>query len=191
MDRAKRFDVLCRLLGLSREDAAQLLQVSIRTLHNWCSGQVRVPFMAFKCLRLLHRQELPGKDWEGWHFSRGVLWSPEGHGFSGRDSAWWSLLVRQARCFRLLYQERNELQSQLDRERAARQVAQRGTPSARGPASSAAQSALVTMAEAGDLAGLSDVRYAVTPHSSLTGEISCPAQGRLSRARQASQGGAL
>ena len=59
--------------------------------------------MAFKLLRLLRYMELPGKSWNGWHFSRGMLVTPEGRTIAGHEGAWWSLLVGQARGFRALY----------------------------------------------------------------------------------------
>ncbi|OYZ83913.1 MAG: hypothetical protein B7Y03_06600 [Polaromonas sp. 24-62-144] len=61
--------------------------------------------MAFKLLRLLRYMELPGKGWQGWHFSRGLLVTPEGRTIAGHESAWWSLLVRQANGFHELYKQ--------------------------------------------------------------------------------------
>ena len=113
LQHARRFSAMLRSLGLSRLDAAQMLQVSERTLHNWLSGTHQVPYAAFKLVRVLRLQEIPFKGWEGWHFSQGTLWSPEGHGFNGKDGSWWGLLVRQARMFNKLYQERQELLEQL------------------------------------------------------------------------------
>lgn len=55
--------------------------------------------MAYKLLRLMRLMELPGKSWEGWHFSRGMLVTPEGRTISGKDGSWWALLVRQSRMF--------------------------------------------------------------------------------------------
>ena len=76
-----------------------MLHVSLRTVHNWFSGRHQVPYIAYKLLRLLRYMELPGKSWEGWHFTRGMLVTPEGRTISGKDGSWWSLLVRQSRCY--------------------------------------------------------------------------------------------
>lgn len=105
MEHAKRFRALLADQGLNHPDAAQMLHVSLRTLQNWLSGRHEVPYAVLKLLRLLRYMELPGDAWRGWSFSRGVLVTPEGRTISGRDGAWWSLLVRQAYSFGRLYRE--------------------------------------------------------------------------------------
>lgn len=102
-----------RELGHDRASIAKFFRVTPRTLANWESGCTAIPFAAFKLLRLMLRSELPGKDWDGWCFNRGTLWSPEGHGFTGRDFAWLSLTIRQARLFPVLYRERSALLREL------------------------------------------------------------------------------
>lgn len=104
MAHALRFRALLAEMGLSHPEAAKTLHVSLRTLQNWLSGRHEVPYAAYKLLRLLRYMELPGAGWAGWHFSRGQLVTPEGRTISGSEGAWWSLLVRQARCFHALYQ---------------------------------------------------------------------------------------
>ena len=102
-----------RNLGLDLPGCAKLLQVTERTLRNWESGKHDIPFAAYKLLRLLNRMDLPGESWAGWCFHSGKLWSPEGHGFSGTDGSWWSLLVRQARFFPELCAQNAQLKRQL------------------------------------------------------------------------------
>ncbi|MFN3842515.1 MAG: VC1465 family Xer recombination activation factor [Rehaibacterium terrae] len=79
---------------------ARLLRVCPRTVRNWEAGRTRIPYAAFKPMRLLRGFELPGDAWRGWRLIGDTLWSPEGHGFRAGDHAWWSLLVRQAAAFR-------------------------------------------------------------------------------------------
>ncbi len=105
MELAKRFRGMVADLGLKPAQAAKMLHVSLRTVHNWNSGTHQIPVMAYKTLRLLRYMELPGQSWQGWHFSRGMLITPEGHQISGKDGAWWSLLVRQAKGFGELYKQ--------------------------------------------------------------------------------------
>ena len=119
MAKARRFDAMCRQLGYTRRQAAKTLQVSERTLHNWVSGTTAVPYAAYKLLRVLCFHEIPFKGWHGWHFSGGKLWSPEGHGFTGLDSSWWSLLVRQARSSGVLFEQQREFRATIARLQAA------------------------------------------------------------------------
>lgn len=113
MEHAKRFRALLVELGLSHLDAAKLLHVSLRTLQNWLSGRHEVPYASLKLLRLLRYMELPGDAWRGWSFSRGMLITPEGRTISGNDGSWWSLLVRQARCFSSMYRKSGQLERAL------------------------------------------------------------------------------
>lgn len=86
---------------LSIESAAAFLQVTSRTLRYWESGRVRIPYAAFRLLRIHASGAVQAVGWDGWHFGRdGTLWSPEGHAFCGREMAYWWLLVAQARAFR-------------------------------------------------------------------------------------------
>lgn len=147
-EQGRRFRVLYASLGFKASDVAQFLQVTERTVHNWVSGTVPVPYMAKKLLRLQLRYELPGKAWDGWCVSAGKLYTPEGFALEPHEVSWWSLLVRQARCFRQLLQENQRL-------RAGR---------ATEPATSRAQRA----------AGLDAGRCLVTPPGSLTAETTCP-----------------
>ena len=85
---------------MSHDAAAQLLQVTPRTIKYWVSGAVRVPYAAYKLIRIMRGFELPCEGWDGWHMHSGKLWSPEGHGFTPECQGWWHLLVRQAAMFR-------------------------------------------------------------------------------------------
>ena len=119
MELAKRFRGMLADLGLKPAQAAKMLHVSLRTVHNWNKGTHQIPVMAYKLLRMMRYLELPGQSWQGWHFSRGMLITPEGRAISGKDGAWWSMLVRQAHSFGQLYRERNLerlAQSQADAE---------------------------------------------------------------------------
>lgn len=104
MEQGFRFRVMCSDSGLNVDDVAKLLRVTRRTVQNYFSGRVRVPYAAYRLVRIMGRWELPSPEWRGWLFHSGKLWTPEGHGFEPQDSSWWSLLVRQARLFRQMYQ---------------------------------------------------------------------------------------
>lgn len=93
---------MCADAGLTLEATAKALHVTPRTVRNWFSGKVGIPYAAYRLMRILGRYELPDPAWDGWVFHSGQLWSPEGHGFKPADSAWWSQLVRRARLFHQL-----------------------------------------------------------------------------------------
>ena len=106
---ASRLKVMLADLGLTPESAAQALHVTPRTVRYWISGKTLVPYAAYRLLRIMTGAELPCPGWDGWHMHSGKLWSPEGHGFTSSDSAWWGLLVRKARLFHQLYDRETQL----------------------------------------------------------------------------------
>jgi hypothetical protein len=107
MEQGRKFKAMFSSLGFTVADVANFLQVSPRTVQLWVSGRVRIPHAAYKLMRLQLRYELPGKDWEGWHLSAGRLYTPEGHELNPRDFTWWSLLVRRAAMFDVLYRKQS------------------------------------------------------------------------------------
>jgi Phage protein len=107
MEQGRQFKALYASLGFNASEVAKLLHVTPRSVHNWTSGAVPVPFMAVKLLRLMLRYELPGKAWQGWTLSAGKLYTPEGFELAPHEVSWWSLLVRQARQFRSMYRDQS------------------------------------------------------------------------------------
>lgn len=87
---------------LSVPAAAKLLRVTERTVQNWEAGRVRVPYAAFKLMRVLRGYELPDPAWRGFRVVGDTLWTPEGHPFRPDHMAWWSLTCRMADEFRRL-----------------------------------------------------------------------------------------
>ncbi len=86
---------------LSLEAAAAFLRVTTRTLRNWESGSVRIPYPAFRLLRIRAGAGLPFDGWEGWMVGHdGTLWSPARQSFRPKDLEWLSLTFAQARMWR-------------------------------------------------------------------------------------------
>ena len=83
-----------------------MLRVTYRTLLNWESGRVKVPYAAFKLLRILTGYELPSDAWADWRFSGNALWSPEGKKFTASDLNYLSLTFAIARQWRLEREEK-------------------------------------------------------------------------------------
>lgn len=111
-------------MGWSVDDAAKYFQVTARTWHNWEIGAHRIPFAVYKLCRVLAYFELPGDAWAGWSLQGGGLMTPEGRIIKPHEGSWWSLLVRNARAFRTLYDQNVRLRVELDVVR----LAQAGTP---------------------------------------------------------------
>lgn len=141
MEQALRFKTMYTRLGFSVADAAKFLQVSTRTVHEWISGRVRIPYAAYKLMRLQLHYELPGDAWSGWSLSAGRLYTPEGHELSPHDFTWWSLLCRKAAMFSSLYAVQVAARSEpgaVGLARDARQPTAPGGPRLRGVAGAVA-----------------------------------------------------
>lgn len=86
--------------ALSVRAAALLLGVTPHTIRNWERGKTRVPYSAFKLLRISSGYALPGRAWRGWCIRGDTLWSPEDRPFKASDLSWWGLTVAMARAWR-------------------------------------------------------------------------------------------
>ena len=104
---AQRFRRARQMCWLNVAQTAKLLQVSQRTVHNWESGACRVPFAAYRLMRILAGRDL-GRicpTWDGWTLQPGKLISPEGREFKAGDMGWLSLLIQRARLFGELHRK--------------------------------------------------------------------------------------
>ena len=87
-------------VGMGVLACADLLRVSERTIRGWESGATRIPYAAYKLLRVLKGgRYLAHPIWKDFIVQGDTLVTPEGHRFQAGQLAWWSLLVRQARAF--------------------------------------------------------------------------------------------
>ena len=89
--------------GMTRKEAAKALDVTSRTVQNWETGGARIPWMAYRMLRILRGYALPGVTWEGWTMRNHELFSPAGRSF---DVAWLENVEHvfsQARLWRQMY----------------------------------------------------------------------------------------
>lgn len=66
---------------LTIEDVAKLLQVTSRTVAHWECGSTRIPYAAFKLLRMKANGEFLNQAWEGWTIRGDTLFSPTGRAF--------------------------------------------------------------------------------------------------------------
>ncbi|WP_449448189.1 VC1465 family Xer recombination activation factor [Thermomonas brevis] len=93
---AEQFRELREFTGKTREDVAELVGVSLRTVGHWETGAARPSYAAFRLLRVMLRGDTLHPGWEGYRFVRGKLVAPEGWSFGPGDMAWISLLVQRA-----------------------------------------------------------------------------------------------
>lgn len=107
------------LARLTQKEAAEMLHVTTRTIHNWETGKVKIPYSVFRLLRISTGFELPGAAWRGWKLFGDALWSPDGKKYAAADLSYLSLTFAMARQFRLDYAKRHA-------QRAARSAQRRG-----------------------------------------------------------------
>ena len=102
------FSDLRKQAGLTRREAAKELDVTQRTIQNWETGGARIPWMAYRMLRILRGYALPGVYWEDWTLQGRDLLSPNGRVF---DAAWLlniEHVFAQARLWRQDYSKRHQ-----------------------------------------------------------------------------------
>ena len=96
-----------RTAGLTQQEAAAYLGVSLRTLRNWERGKFSIPYPAFKLLRMRAGGIVHAQGWEGWRYDRqGALWSPDGRSFQSWELYHLRLVFSMARHFRSLIERR-------------------------------------------------------------------------------------
>ncbi len=93
--------------GMDRDEAADFLGVSVRTVGHWETGKSKPSYAAFKMLRVYRHGDLVDPRWSAYKLVRGRLVTPEGHAFYPGDMAWLSLLVRRAAAFSELRKEKD------------------------------------------------------------------------------------
>lgn len=97
------FRDLRRASGLTRQQAAAALDVTGRTVQNWETGGARIPWLAYRMLRILRGYALPGSDWEGWTISGDTLTAPNGRHFTAAELQHIEQVFSMARLWQKLY----------------------------------------------------------------------------------------
>ena len=91
---------------LTRKQAADLFDVTVRTIQNWETGGARIPWLAFRMLRILTGCALPGKVWEGWTVHGDRLYAPNGRWFDANLLGQMERVYAMARLWRQDYARR-------------------------------------------------------------------------------------
>jgi DNA-binding transcriptional regulator YiaG len=95
----EKFRIARLRAGLKQVQAADMLDVSVKTLRNWEESRSPVPYAAFRVMRLMGGYLLAGKAWEGWTLKDDQLFSPEGRSFKPHELRYISNYFTMARLF--------------------------------------------------------------------------------------------
>ena len=90
----------------TRVEAAKALDVTPRTIQNWETGGARIPWMAFRMLRILRGYALPGVHWEGWAVCKDRLYAPNGRWYDANSLEQIEQVFAMARLWRQDYAKR-------------------------------------------------------------------------------------
>src|SRR5574340_430698 len=88
---------------MTRREAAAALDVTPRTVQNWETGGARIPWLAYRMLRILRGCALPGEAWEGWTLSGDTLHAPNGRHFTAGELQHLEQVFGMARLWRQMY----------------------------------------------------------------------------------------
>jgi len=93
-----RFYIERKAAGLTQEQACEYLGVTRRTMYNWENGLTRIPYPAFKLVRMRAGAIVHVPGWDGWRFARdGALVTPDGRTFQPWELQNLQLVVGLAR----------------------------------------------------------------------------------------------
>jgi len=104
----EKFYLVRRCGGLKHEEVALLLGVTVKTVGNWEAGRNRIPYAAFKLLKVLTGYELPGDGWEGWSLGGNTLYSPDGRAFQAWELMQLEFVFTMARLWREAHDQRTK-----------------------------------------------------------------------------------
>lgn len=79
------FYLMRRRAFLTVEQASELLDVTRRTIINWEKGKSRIPYTAFRVLKIKVGYVFDDEFFEDWFVRGDTLWSPEGRGFKPHE----------------------------------------------------------------------------------------------------------
>ena len=93
------FYVARRRAELTMMQVAELLEVDIRTVRNWENSSCKIPYAAFRLMRMAGGYSLLGKAWEGWALWQGKLFSPAGRSFEPHELQYLGNYIAMAHLF--------------------------------------------------------------------------------------------
>lgn len=164
--------------GFSREEVAEFLGVSRRTIGHWETGNARVPYSAFKLLRVYRHGDLIDPAWSQWKISKGMLWTPEGRAIGPHEGQWLGLLVARANLSADLAREVQKLKSRVSELMAMGTVDGVATERSDGAATAAGAIGLVYSKTSDTAAGSAfSIQWLAMDRTSCSGPIMGPKWG--------------
>jgi transcriptional regulator with XRE-family HTH domain len=112
------FQMMRRQAGLTILSAAALLDVTARTIRNWEQGLTKIPYTAYRLLKIINGYVFTSKSWDGWFVRGDTLYSPTQRGFKPHELTYLSNYLWMARQW-LVEREQSRNHSLVD---AARHV---------------------------------------------------------------------
>lgn len=97
-----------RRADMTRKQVADVLDVTTRTIQNWETGGARIPWMAYRMLRILTGYAMPGKAWEGWTIHGDRLIAPNGRWYEANTLEQIEQVFGMARLWRQDYTRRQQ-----------------------------------------------------------------------------------
>jgi transcriptional regulator with XRE-family HTH domain len=91
------FHMMRRRAGLAIPAAASLLDVTERTIRNWEQGITKIPYTAYRLLKIVNGYVFACPAWDGWFVRGDTLYSPSQRGFKPHELTYLSNYLWMAR----------------------------------------------------------------------------------------------
>jgi DNA-binding transcriptional regulator YiaG len=124
------FHLMRRRASLTTLEAAKLLDVTHKTLQNWEKGRARIPYTAYRVLKIKVGYVFNDDFFKDWFVRGDTLWSPENRGFKPHELRYLANYLWMARRWLAERQAAKNLNSVLDAT-IQRGAASNGSPTLR------------------------------------------------------------
>jgi DNA-binding transcriptional regulator YiaG len=116
------FYLMRRRAFLTTLEASKLLDVTHKTLQNWEKGRARIPYTAYRVLKIKVGYVFDDDHFKDWFVRGDTLWSPEGRGFKPHELRYISNYFWMARRWlaeRRAAKDHERLNAEIQREAAS------------------------------------------------------------------------
>lgn len=113
----EKFWLLRMTCCMTKTQCAAFLNVTRRTITEWEKGNTRIPYSAFRLLRLKANGGIAEKEWDGWSISGDTLWSPDGRSWKQHELYYVANYFAMARHWQSDYQKKAESKKAFNKRR--------------------------------------------------------------------------